>query len=42
MTPEAVPDMIICAQAVLPSSALMTPPFDLVINGSAGHSGITQ
>ena len=36
MTPAAVPERIICAQALLPSSALITPPFDFVTMGSAG------
>ena len=36
MTPAAVPERIICAQALLPSSALITPPFDFVTRGSAG------
>ena len=36
MTPAAVPERIICAHALLPCSALITPPFDLVTSGSAG------
>ena len=35
MTPAAVPDSSICRQADLPSSAVMTPPFDLVTMASA-------
>ena len=35
MTPAAVPDSSICRQADLPSSAVMTPPLDLVTIGSA-------
>ena len=36
ITPAAVPDSTICTQSVLPRSARIIPPFDLVTNGSAG------
>ena len=36
ITPDAVPDSTMFTQEVFPSSADMTPPFDLVMSGSAG------
>jgi hypothetical protein len=35
ITPAAVPDSSICRQACLPSSAVITPPFDFVTIASA-------
>ena len=36
ITPDAVPDNSMAIGLVLPSSAAMMPPFDLVIIGTAG------
>ena len=35
MTPDAVPESSICTEWRLPSSALITPPFDFVMSGAA-------
>ena len=35
ITPDAVPDKIICTHSRLPCSAVITPPFERVSRGSA-------